>query len=178
MDEELNEDDVLLITNLEDFTEETYLFSLLNLDAALLPEIRDEKDPEKRELLKEEYLLNHSKEDLDPTDLENMKQMYPQSKAKIIIEKYLLTNEDKDVFINIIDMMKATEEISRGMLYALFDKMHEDGLVDLVWDADKGDFAYTIRLKGRGLKNDEKERVKKFPKKEKPSPPKKPRKKK
>lgn len=178
MDEELNEDDVLLITDLEEFTEETYLFSLLNLDAALLPEIRDEKDPEKRELLKEEYLLSHTKEDLDPADLESMRQMYPQSKAKSIIEKYLLTNDDKDVFINIIDMMKATEEISRGMLYALFDKMHEDGLVNLVWDAAKGDFAYTINMCGHSLKNDEKERMKKIPKAKKPSPSKKPRKKK
>jgi hypothetical protein len=156
-----NEEDVLLIHNIDEFVEETYLFSLINLDSALLPEIRDEKDPIKREELKEGYLLNHSKEDLDPDDLLAMREMYPVNYAKEIIIKYLLKNDENELFINVIDMMKAVEDISRGMLYALFDKMHKDGLVDLVWDSNKGDFAYTIKRDGSISSKDERDTLQK-----------------
>jgi len=175
--EELSPEDVLLIHNIDEFVEETYLFSLINLDAALMPEISGEKDPEKRELLKEEYLNSHSKEDLDPDDLLTMKLMYPMEEAKKIINKYLLTNDARETFINIIDMMTAVEDISRGMLYALFDKMHKEGLVDLVWDSNKSDFGYIISRNGSVSSKDERVTLQKA-KDKKTKKTKKPRKKK
>jgi hypothetical protein len=137
----------LYIEDMDKFIEETYLFSMLNLDIAMLPEVNMEKDPIKRSELKMEILSEFTIDMLNKSDTDEMRKMYPVEKAKALIQEkvqYTATFE-KEPYINYADLEVVVETISRAMLYCVFDSLHKEGVVDLFWDDKSNDFKYGLK---------------------------------
>lgn len=161
-DEDEDEKGFLIIDNMEKFIKEVYLFSLLNLDVTLSPEVKDEADPEKKQIIKNEIMATLSLESLDNRETEDMLKMYPLKRVEQSINEKIQKNDDNESLISVENLESVVVDTSRAMLYSLFDKLHKDGVVDLFWDDKKGDFAYGIK---KGAQIDETPKVKEIKKK-------------
>jgi hypothetical protein len=145
MDEDEN---YFLISDMEEFIHESYVFSFLNLIVSLSPEVNNkENSPQERDMIKEKMLDDASALGVEKEDIDEMKSMYPLHNASEILKNKISVNEEGKHFIPVHGLMKATEEISKGMLFALFAKLQKEGVLELYWDADKSDFVYGPKKK-------------------------------
>jgi hypothetical protein len=157
-----DEEGILVIEKMEQFIKEVYMFSLLNLDVTLSPEVKEEKDPIRKQEIKNEIMEGLTLESLDNGETEDMLKMYPLKRVEDAVKEKIQTNEDNQNFITIPNLEIIVVDTSRAMLYSLFDKLHRDGVVDLFWDDKKGDFAYGLK---KGAQVNEIPKVKQIKKK-------------
>jgi hypothetical protein len=139
-------EEVLLINDLDNFIKETYKFAVMNLDATLHPAVSLAPDEDKSKI-KEDILMNMDKGDIDDDIFDEIKDIYSLEKATEEINKIIIEGDDGEKFIRTYELSKVVEIISKNMMFGLFDKMHKNGLIDLVWDSQRGDFAYTVNKK-------------------------------
>jgi hypothetical protein len=89
-------------------------------------------------------LLYNSDIKIDDSQYQEMLGIYPIDKAIEEIRRYLEENED-GIFMDEYHMSLVVANISSGMLFANLNVMEKSGLLELVWDSKKEDFAYTVK---------------------------------
>ena len=160
-DDDIDGDTPLIIHNMEEFLEQTYKFALLNLDVSMSAEVTAEPTVEKREQKKQEILDDISMDVISIDELKDMQEIYPVEKARDILLKYITVNECNENMITSEDMATAVMNITKEMLFSLFDRMQKENLIELVWDTNKNDFAYRAKADTSIPQRDEKDSIRK-----------------
>lgn len=132
------------VINLEVFIADMYLTSYINFDVIMLPEIHTEKDPNKREKLKANFISEMYLQGIDPSDIDEMKRMYPIEKAEEVIKEFILVNDEGEYFVLASEIKKISESVSRNMIYVVFDELAKQGKVELCWNPKTENFEYGI----------------------------------
>jgi hypothetical protein len=146
--------------NLIEFIEEMYAFSMVNVDASLDERVQMANEDEK-EMVKSTIIESSSKP--TPEAMKEMTSMFPFDDAKDIALKYF-KKIDNVYLMQEEDFNISIMEISRGILFGIFKKLEKEGYAELIWDAEKSDFAYRLKNEYQSGIVEEKDAVKEKPK--------------